>query len=485
MTKKALWITVALMTISLTGILFFQLYSAYTGYQLNSELFDNNVHLALDHVISRLEQDEIEQTAEKFKLTTSKRTKDALKGTFTVDLNYFSDSLGTEIELDTNKIWKNDGDEAFLSQFKTYFTHRVIVQNMPIEKRINLKMLDKLLYKELTQKEINTSYTYGVYTKKKDTILLTNQLSQNLLKSYKLPAKIKYHADLFPSAEESFATLFVDFPDKNTFILQELLLNLFIKLIFSGIVIFGFYYTILAIYRQKKLSEMKTDFLNNMTHEFNTPIATISIAAENIKNLIRNKQTEKIERFVEIIKEENNRMNSQVNKVLLISKMDKKDFDLHIEKIKVKDIILNAAENLTLQVSQKNGKIDVEFNNLNPEIEADRTHFTNVIYNLLDNAIKYSPQNPEIKIRLQEVSGGIKIAVEDKGLGISKEDKKYIFDKFYRIPTGNIHDIKGFGLGLSYVKAIITAHAGYIDLKSELGKGSTFTIFFPYRLISK
>jgi two-component system phosphate regulon sensor histidine kinase PhoR len=230
---------------------------------------------------------------------------------------------------------------------------------------------------------------------------------------------------------------------------------------------------------------MKTDFMNNMTHEFNTPIATISIATETIKNLIKNNQIEKVERFAEIIKEENDRMNSQVNKVLLIAKMDKKDLDLHIEKIKIKDIILNAAENLSLQVEQKNGKIEVELCDPDPEIDADKTHITNVIYNLLDNAIKYSPDHPEIKIKLIEASGGIKIAVEDKGMGISNVARKYIFDKFYRIPTGDVHDIKGFGLGLSYVKAIVTAHAGSIELKSELGKGSVFTVFFPFKFSGK
>jgi two-component system phosphate regulon sensor histidine kinase PhoR len=224
---------------------------------------------------------------------------------------------------------------------------------------------------------------------------------------------------------------------------------------------------------------MKTDFLNNMTHEFKTPIATISLATDAIRNLIKNQNPEKAERFINIIKEENERMDSQVGKVLQMARIDKNEFNLNIEEIDVLDIVNRAADRIALQIEKKNGSLKLDFQAKNYIIEADETHFTNVIYNLLDNANKYSPDKPEIKLTLSDSSGGIKISVEDKGLGISKEARKYIFDKFYRVPTGDVHDIKGFGLGLSYVKAIVTAHAGHIDVKSEPGKGSIFTVFFP------
>ena len=173
-------------------------------------------------------------------------------------------------------------------------------------------------------------------------------------------------------------------------------------------------------------------------------------------------------------------MNSQVGKVLQMARIDKREFKLNIEAIDVIDVVQKAADKIALQVEQRNGSVSLDIQVADAVIEVDETHFTNVITNLLDNANKYSPEQPEITLRVLPASGGIKIQVEDKGLGISKEARKLIFDKFYRVPTGDVHDIKGFGLGLSYVKAIMTAHAGTIEVKSEPGKGSAFTVFFPF-----
>jgi two-component system phosphate regulon sensor histidine kinase PhoR len=506
MSKRILWLIVGLMSAALAGIFGLQLYSVYTTFQLNSEMFDNNVHAALDHVVSKLEQAEIQQTAEKFKLpklTVETETGKEISTVVEVEAIHsslnrdtanekhysslgikpnLSDTLGKKVfAREVTRTWKKGSSEAFMTHFKTYFTHHSIVQNIPIEQRVSLKLIDKLLYKELTQKGIIATYTYGVYSTKKDTFVLTNQLSKDHLKKYTIPKSFKYQVALFPSAQEHVATLFIDFPHKTAFIWQGILLNLVLSVLFTGIIIFGFYYTVHVILHQKKLSEMKTDFLNNMTHEFKTPIATISLATDAIRSLIKGANPDKADRFINIIKEENERMDSQVGKVLQMARIDKNEFNLNIEKVDVQDIVARAADKILLQLEKKNGNLQVDFQAENFVIEADETHFTNVIYNLLDNANKYSPENPEITIRVTDASAGIKIAVEDKGLGISKEARKYIFDKFFRVPTGDVHDIKGFGLGLSYVKAIVTAHAGHIDVKSEPGKGSTFTVFFPIK----
>jgi two-component system phosphate regulon sensor histidine kinase PhoR len=505
MSKKKLWLIVGLMSIALTGIFGLQLYSVYSSYKLNLELFENNVHAALDHVVSKLEQFEIQQTAERYKLPKltvetdsgkeistvveveaihSLLKKDSLRGRFSsVKINPVpEDSFPKKVFAnEVTRTWKKGSSEAFMTHFKTYFTHHTIVQNIPIEQRVSLKLIDKLLHRELTQKGITATYAYGVYSIKKDTFVLTNQLQQEHLSRYKLPKSFKYQATLFPSSQEQLAMLFIDFPNKDAFIWQGIILNLILSLLFTGIIIFGFYYTVYVILHQKKLSEMKTDFLNNMTHEFKTPIATISLATDAIRNLIKTQQPEKAERFIHIIKEENERMDSQVGKVLQMARIDKNEFKLNIEEIDVLDIVNRAADRIALQIEKKNGLLNVDYQAKNFVIEADETHFTNVILNLLDNANKYSPEKPEIYLKVVDASGGIKIIVEDKGLGISKEARKYIFDKFYRVPTGDVHDIKGFGLGLSYVKAIVTAHAGHIDVKSEPGKGSSFTIFFPLK----
>lgn len=226
---------------------------------------------------------------------------------------------------------------------------------------------------------------------------------------------------------------------------------------------------------------MKTDFINNMTHEFKTPIATISLAADSIESPKVIQDESKIHRFIHIIRQENKRMLQQVEKVLQMAQIDKKDFQLKLGEVDMHELIRQAVEHLTLQVQKREGTIRVELNAGQPVLEGDHTHLSNVIYNLLDNANKYSADAPDIRITTLNLNGGIEIMVEDKGIGISKENQKHIFDKFYRVHTGNVHDVKGFGLGLSYVKAIALAHQGNIEVRSEPGKGSRFTLYLPFR----
>jgi two-component system phosphate regulon sensor histidine kinase PhoR len=510
MSKRAIWLIVGVMTAALAGIFGTQLFTIYSSFQLNKELFDNNVHAALDNVVRKLEQAEIEQTADLYDIPQLKMDPSIAGQEFstTVEVEAIHTALNREdtakekpySAVDTispegvkalegklferqvvSRSWKKGSSEAFMTHFRTYFTHHSIVQNVPVEQRLSIKLVDKLLRQELEQKGIKTEYAYGVFSMKKRLFVLTNKVCETKAEHYQQPENFKYQVGLFPSAREDVARLYIDFPHKKSYIWSGLIWNLILTLLFTGIVIFGFYYTISVIFRQKKLSEMKNDFLNNMTHEFKTPIATISLATDALKTIINGPKPEKAERFINIIKEENERMNSQVGKVLQMARIDKREFKLNVEVVDVHDIVARAAEKIALQVEPKNGKVELDLQASDMEIEADETHFTNIIHNLLDNANKYSPEQPEIIIRTRDASGGIKIMIEDKGLGISKEARKHIFDKFYRVPTGDVHDIKGFGLGLSYVKAIVTAHAGNIDVKSEPGKGSTFILTFPYK----
>lgn len=224
---------------------------------------------------------------------------------------------------------------------------------------------------------------------------------------------------------------------------------------------------------------MKNDFINNMTHEFKTPLATISLAVDSINNPVILNNPDKVKRFANIIKQENTRMNGQVEKVLQMAIIDKNDFNLNFTNIDLHDIIEKAVDNIILQIEKKEGEIHTNLKATNHFISGDQTHISNIIYNLLDNANKYSNEKPEIVITTQDVPDGIEIIVKDNGIGISKEAKKHIFDKFYRVHTGNLHDVKGFGLGLSYVKTMTQAHNGKIDVVSELGKGSSFIIVLP------
>ena len=190
---------------------------------------------------------------------------------------------------------------------------------------------------------------------------------------------------------------------------------------------------------------------------------------------------DKVKRFADIIKQENKRMNSQVEKVLQMALLDKRDFQLKLTNINLHDVIVQAASNTNLQVEKRDGAVTTFLEAENPNIEGDLTHVSNLVHNLLDNANKYSPKSPTISVYTKNVANGVQLTVQDEGIGMSKEARKHIFDKFYRVHTGNLHDVKGFGLGLSYVKAMMTAHNGQIDVKSELGKGSSFILTFPFR----
>lgn len=225
---------------------------------------------------------------------------------------------------------------------------------------------------------------------------------------------------------------------------------------------------------------MKTDFINNMTHEFKTPIATISLAADSIQSPMISGNKDKVNRFAGIIKQENKRMLEQVEKVLQMAKFDRENLNLKLTKVDIHAVIKLAVSNISLQVAQKAGTVESILKADKYIIEADENHISNIIHNLLDNANKYTPNKPNIKVYTIDRAESLEIVVEDNGIGLSKEARKHVFEKFYRVHTGNLHDVKGFGLGLSYVKALVTAHSGTVNVKSELGKGSNFILNFPY-----
>ncbi|MBA2250823.1 MAG: HAMP domain-containing histidine kinase [Chitinophagaceae bacterium] len=249
--------------------------------------------------------------------------------------------------------------------------------------------------------------------------------------------------------------------------------------IFTVIIFCAFFLTIRALLKQKKLSEIKSDFINNMTHEFKTPLATISLAVDALKNeKVINDRT-KMDYFSGIIKDENKRMNRQVETILEAALLDKQQIRLNLKAMHAHELIQVALNNIKLPVEEKQGTLEVNLSAPNDLILADDVHFTNLINNLLDNAVKYSKENPVIKLTTQNISHSFRIKIEDNGIGMSKETLHRIFEKFYRAHTGNLHNVKGFGLGLSYVKTLVLSHHGKIKAESTLGKGSCFTIDIP------
>jgi two-component system phosphate regulon sensor histidine kinase PhoR len=270
-------------------------------------------------------------------------------------------------------------------------------------------------------------------------------------------------------------------PDFKKIVLGQMRAMIAGAIFFTLVIIAAFYVTVNALVRQKKLSEIKNDFINNMTHEFKTPLATISLAVDALRNEKVVQDRSKSEYFTGIIKEENKRMNKQVETILQASLLDRQEQQLNLRSLHAHVIIQEAMENFHLQLEGKGGRSELQLAAKNDLIQADEVHFMNIITNLIDNAVKYSKDNLLIRISTQSTPKSLLIKIEDNGIGMSKETQRRIFEKFYRAHTGNLHNVKGFGLGLSYVKTIVEAHDGKIKVDSTVGKGTCFTLEFPLR----
>jgi two-component system, OmpR family, phosphate regulon sensor histidine kinase PhoR len=337
-------------------------------------------------------------------------------------------------------------------------------------------LLDSLIGRELDRQGIKTEYEFGIYDPVYNTLLAqkTGNYPHELMQS-------SYIFSLYPNdVFRSHEYLFLYFPNQKTYLITQMNIMTLASTLFILVIISSFTYTIITIIRQKKLSLIKNDFINNMTHELKTPISTISLACQALSDKDIQKSETLYQSYIRVINEENQRLGMMTEKVLQTAQLEKGKLRLNKVGFNLHDVIEDAINKIDLQLKTRNGKI---FTNLNAEfsfLEADKVHLTNLVFNLLDNAIKYSQESPHITISTENVNKGILIHVEDKGMGISKANQKKIFDNLYRVSTGNIHNVKGFGLGLSYVKAIVELHGGYIKLQSELKKGSCFTIFVPF-----
>jgi two-component system phosphate regulon sensor histidine kinase PhoR len=284
-------------------------------------------------------------------------------------------------------------------------------------------------------------------------------------------------SDLENLVPEEVLTVIV--PNIKKIVLSEMRWMIIGAIFFTLMIITAFYVTVNALLRQKKLSEIKNDFINNMTHEFKTPLATISLAVDALRNDKVVQDRTKMEYFSGIIKEENKRMNKHVETILQAAVMDRQEIQLSKMPLHVHNLIEEVMDNYTLQLEEKNGAAELHLDAKFDYVDADPVHFRNLISNLVDNAVKYSKDNLSIKITTWNTNRYLGIRVEDNGIGMSKETVRRIFEKFYRAHTGNIHNVKGFGLGLSYVKTIVDAHHGRIKVESTLGKGSTFSLEIP------
>ncbi len=278
-----------------------------------------------------------------------------------------------------------------------------------------------------------------------------------------------------------FENLAIVVPDFNKQVWRSLQWMLVGALVFSIIIFTAFYVTLRTLFNQKKLSEIKSDFINNMTHEFKTPLATISLAVDALRNEKVQNDKEKMTYFAGIIKEENKRMNKHVETILQAALSEKQELQLNLQLLHMHEMIHNVMDNYVLQLNDKNGEVHFQLNAKTDLLSVDEVHFTNLFSNLIDNAIKYSDTKLQITVTTHSTNKYFVLSVSDTGIGMSKESVKRIFEKFYRAHTGNVHNVKGFGLGMSYVKTVIDAHKGKIKVDSTLGKGTTFVVEIPFK----
>ncbi len=350
------------------------------------------------------------------------------------------------------------------------------MRDKPVEERINPSILDSILNNSLADEGINIPYEYCLRTEA-GCIYYANlpEISDNLLQTnYK---KLVYKDEIFSRPGE----LLLHFPEEENYVWNSSSMMLGSSLFFNLMIILTFGYTIKSIIRQKNLSDMKTDFINNMTHELKTPISTIKLVCEMLTDQNLQKSPDRLNRYATIIQDENFRLQSHVEKVLQFARLEKGNLKLKMEALNMHDLLEEAVQKTALQVDKQHGQISHVFNATQTEVLGDKLHLTNIIYNLLDNAIKYSQEAPLIEVYTRSDDQFVTVSIKDHGIGMSKEALKRVFDKFYRVSTGNIHNVKGFGLGLSYVKLMTDHHGGNVRAYSKLNKGSTFEFSIPLK----
>lgn len=395
---------------------------------------------------------------------TSKRTTTIFKEDYDID--------GNRMRLDAVQTLEKIGGLSSIEKAQWEDIFSQYAKKVPVHERVSKQEIELLLDRELENRNYDIDFEYGVYSRGLPTKVKSRK--------FKPSESTSYSAPIFRDSEgNTDFSLLINFPKKERFLFSSVLGMAFLSLLFTLVIVVAYAGAIYQLIRQKQISEIKSDFINNMTHEFKTPIATINLAVEAIRNPKTMGDQEKTLRYLEMIRDENKRMHAQVENVLRISRLEKNQIDIRKDRVNVHDIITDAIAHVELIVEDRGGYIKTHLDAERSDVLANEMHFTNVIVNVLDNAVKYSPEAPKIDVRTEVAKNYIIIEVKDQGAGMSKAVLKKVFEKFYREHTGNIHNVKGHGLGLSYVKRIIDDHQGEVYAESEKDKGSTFYIKLP------
>ncbi len=520
MSKRIFTLLILLMSLSLIGIIAIQAYYINDSVENEKDRFKFNVNKALYYVSNTIEEKELDTYYSQYSSLKSKGEADSASvsqlliyqknnstketliyksnvleenyklsaslfdfGLDSISIKNIISSSSTEFYSDiglsekdieqspvSRIIRSGNLSEAQILDFNKNF--KAIQKRTPVHKRVSEDEIEALLSEKLKKDDIDIGFEFAIYSND----LATKVQSEG----FEYDEKSTYYVPIFHDENnKGLYRLMVNFPDDNKFILSSIIGMILLSIVFTSIIILAYSSALYQLIKQRKISEIKTDFINNMTHEFKTPIATINLALDSIKNPKIIGDKDKVMRYLTMIKDENKRMHAQVENVLRISRLEKKELNINKERVKLHDLVEDAITHVSLLVEDRQGYIKTHFKAEKHSVLANETHFTSVIVNMLDNAIKYSPNAPKIDVFTENIGTSILLKVKDQGSGMSKAVAKRVFEKFYREHTGNIHNIKGHGLGLAYVKQIVEDHQGHISVESEKEKGSTFTIKLP------
>lgn len=520
MNKKLFFLLLVLMSLSLIGIIFVQGYWIKNTVKIKEEQFSfnakqllrkvsadiqrrelENYYFALQEIVDSMgvgqdnnallqalgepyaEDSEERNIYERKRLENDKNLSEAFKASTkdTVHLKQLVNTKVTEIiEKEAQEDGASDTRERLNRIFRMNAVEKEFIREtvmeytngIPIHKRVSETFIEKLIVRGLKKRDMKTSFEYAIYGNGLETKIRSDNFEMELPSTYKVP--------LFIGDEGiNKYELYVNFTEKKQEVLSSITLMAAVSIIFTLIIVIAYSSALSQLIRQRQISQIKTDFINNMTHEFKTPIATINLALDSIKNPKISKDPQKVAHYHKMIREENKRMHAQVENVLRISRLEKNELDLKKERLDLHECIEDAITHIDLIVEDRNGYVKTHFGALKTSILANESHFCNVIVNILDNAVKYSDGEPKIDIFTENARNNIVMKIRDQGQGMSKAVQNKIFEKFFREHTGDIHNVKGHGLGLTYAKRIIDDHHGQIFVESEKGKGSTFIIKLP------
>lgn len=505
MKRRFLVLLSSLFALGAISLVILQVVQTKRSIQVSDNLFNISVNNAMDNILAQLDQMKVEDYVsqkDRYRLIRLRRIEEMNEKMQDIIrtndiLFYDEDRVLFGVSTQDSAFARDharltDEERSIIEQYNTLLNarNRLSQQFKPQDspghahslnsaidiEKFNFELLDSMIHEELIINGVDSKPMLGILQSDQSKWIFCSQDADTGSLSASA-FRFNFHANGIATNSNLYIVL--AFASHPILLADDINFYTIVSICMILLISFLFIFSIRTILSQRKLDEMKTDFINNMTHEIKTPIATISLACEMLKDEGISNDTESRQNFVNVITDENRRMRILIETLLQSAKMANKKISLNLKEIDLNNIITNCTQSFALTIKNRQGEINTDLGEIKGSLFADELHLSNIIHNLIDNAIKYSPHNPLVTIRTYSENGYAIMQISDNGIGISKEDQKHIFEKFYRVSTGNIHDVKGFGIGLNYVYTVILLHKGKISIASELNQGSTFTIQFP------